>query len=85
MHFGSHIAAVDRVEECARDDHVGIDEDKYIAGGMAHRLVNHRRTPAPGDGRGPVAAVVIYDDRLDVDLRPGAQPFRGGVDRVQRR
>ena len=75
---------VDLLEEVVRHGNVRVDEDEHVSLRMAcprvpgsrdslHRLVDHSRAPPSGDGRRLVPAVVVYDDRVDVDVRAGTQ------------
>ena len=79
-----------------RHGDVCVDEDEDVTLRMAcpcvpgsrnslNRLADHSRAPTPGDGRGLVPAVVVYDDRVDVDAGAGTQLRGGSVDRVQGR
>ena len=87
---------VDLLEEVVRHGDVCVDEDEDVALGMAcpcvpgsrnslNRFADYSRAPIPGDGRGLVPAVVVYDDGVDVDVGARTQLCGCSLDRVQGR
>ena len=94
MHFGSPHRQLYRLQKIVRNADVRVDKDQHIPGGVTrtrvaragdalHRLENNRRPAGTCNVGGSIHAVVVYDDRLDVRVRPCGQHLRRGSDRVQ--